>query len=246
MRRHVFGQGRALQRIGVAARRLADDELDEERHDDARRADDHEGHAPAPGLGQPSAGGGADHAAQRYAEGIDRKGRGAPPRLEIVRDQGMGRRRTSGLAHAHPDAQGQQLGEISGKAAGGRERRPHDHGDGDDRHPVEALGRPGDGDSQQRVEDRERQAAQQAQLGVGQLQVDLDRLADGGDDRAVDEVEGVGQHQQAQHRALVAVGEDRPAAGGRAGLGVGRGRRAHRRAFLTRPGGQEPGPPLRR
>ena len=45
------------------------------------------------------------------------------------------------------------------------------------------------GHAQQGVEQGEIEPAQQAQLGVGDLQVDLDRLADGGDDRAVDEVE---------------------------------------------------------
>ncbi|MGI8839589.1 MAG: hypothetical protein ACR2F8_02200 [Caulobacteraceae bacterium] len=73
---------------------------------------------------------------------------------------------------------------------------------------VPAFGQPGDWNSQQGVEDGEGQAAQQAQLGVGDLQVDLDRLADGGHDGAVDEVEGVGKDQEAQDGGLVAVGKD--------------------------------------
>jgi hypothetical protein len=114
-------------------------------------------------------------------------------------------RRAAGLADPDAEAVEGQLGEAGGAAAQGGEARPDHQRDRDDRHPVPALGHAGDRDAQQGVEEGEIEAAQQAQLGVGQLEVDLDGLADGGDDRPVDEVEGVGGEQQPQHRGLVAV-----------------------------------------
>jgi len=85
--------------------------------------------------------------------------------------------------------------------------------------PVVALGQTGDRDAEDRVQQSEVEAAQQAQLRIGELQVNLDGLTDGGDDRPVDEIEGVGGEQQPQHRGLVTVRVKRPIAAGRTRVG---------------------------
>ena len=116
----------------------------------------------------------------------------------------MGRRGAARLADAHPAPEEHQGQEAVGHAAERGEARPDDDGQRDDVHPAAPLGEAGDGDAERRIEQGEGQPTQQAELGVGELQVDLDRLTDGRDDRAVDEVEGVGQDQQPDDCGLVA------------------------------------------
>ena len=203
--RQVFRRDRPFRRVGVAAGGLAHDQLDDQGDEDAGGADDHEGDAPTVGLGQPAARRGPDHAAQGNAEGIDRQGRRPLLRLVIVGDQRMGGGRQARLPDADPDPERQQLHEARRPAAEHGEAGPDDHGQGDDRDPVPAFGQPGDGQAQHGVEHGEGEAAEETELGVGELKVDLDGLADGGDDGAVDEVEGVGQHEQAEHQPRVAA-----------------------------------------
>ena len=210
------GIGRTFRRdsgagagLGMAPWRLFHQDLERYRDGDAGDSHQHEGRAPAEVVKHLAADHGAEHGAQRNAERIDRQRRGALLRFEIVADQRVGRRRKARLTDADAKPVGGQLGESRRRAAQGGEPRPDDNGNGDDVDAGEPLGQPGDRDTQHRIEQGEIEPAQQAQLGVGNLQVDLDGLADSRDDRPVDEIQRVGHHQQEQHEALVILAVER-------------------------------------
>src|SRR5690606_36633062 len=99
---------RGFRRIGVAPRRLFDRELENQGEQQAWQTDDEEGGAPVEHVGNPAADEVGDHGAERYAHGVEAQGLGPFTRDEIVRDQGVGRRRTAGLANTHTDATHQQ------------------------------------------------------------------------------------------------------------------------------------------
>ena len=182
-------------------------------------------------LGQPAAGHRPDHGAERNAEAS----RPPAPRpaswarnSRVISEWAGGERPASPTPT--PKRKAASVAKFAGHAAKRGEARPDDDGAGDDVDPAKPLGEARDGDAQQRVEQGEIEPAQQAQLGVGDLQVDFDRLADGGDDRPVDEVEGVGADQQGQNESLVAL-RRRPAWQGPSRRGSARRRRAYRSSY---------------
>ncbi len=63
----------------------------------------------------------------------------------------------------------------------------------------------GNGNTQPGIEQRERQATQQAQLGITQPQVRLDGHSQDADDLAIDEIEGVNQYQAEQHPGAIST-----------------------------------------
>ena len=70
---------------------------------------------------------------------------------------------------------------------------------------MRGVGEVGDGHAHEGVEQRERQAVQQAELGIAQLQVGLDRFDHQGQDLPVNEREDVGHHAQDDHIPFVQV-----------------------------------------
>nr|WP_286774377.1 hypothetical protein [Sphingomonas sp. 66-10] len=191
--------------IGIerAPHRLADHRADQQRDDHPGDADRDEGDAPAEMLRHPAAERRADHRPDRAAEHIDADRRSAAVGRIIIGDQRKGRRRQPRLAHPDPDPREQQLGVIARDAACGGEPRPDDHRDRDDRYAMPPFGEPRDGQPEHRIEDREGEPAEQAELGIAQLHVDLDRLADDRDHRAIEDVERIGQHEQREHAMRV-------------------------------------------
>ena len=213
------GHGRAANgagRVGVAARRLLDREAQDEGDEEPWRADDEEGGAPAEGVGHRTADQVGQHRAHGHAHGVVAQRRGAPVRGIVVRDQRIGRRRAPRLAdpHAHaahqenPEAADGQArdGDLGGEAAERRHQRPQGHTDGDDRDPVAGLCELGQRDADDRIEQGETEAGQQAEGGVGDPEFGLHL---GGHDReqaAVDEVQDVDDQECRQDVASVRLG----------------------------------------
>ena len=80
------------------------------------------------------------------------------------------------LAETDPDPGQEQLGERSGDAACGGHDAPERNADGDDAHTVAPVGEPADRKTHERVEDREGEPVQQADLRIGDADVPFDRL----------------------------------------------------------------------
>lgn len=187
---------RRFRRLGVAARRLLERRSGQQREQDAGQAHDHERPAPADRLRQEAAGNRPDHPTQRDAERVGRQRRRPLVGRVVVADQRLRRRRASRLADADPDAAEQQQRKAGRRAAERGHARPDGQAHRDDGDAAPPLRQPRDRDAEDGVEEGEREAAEQAELGVVDLHVDLDRLAKRADDRPVDEVGGVDQHQQ--------------------------------------------------
>ena len=220
-----------LCRIGIAARRLGDGQLDDRRDDEAGHADNGKGHPPAldilpveridrPGpvpAGQQRADDRpvetaddiaaehiGDHAAERDAQRVNRHGGRTLRRDEIVGDQRIGRRRTARLADADADAEDEQGNEAGSKAAQYGHQAPQEHRSGDDPDPVMFLGETRDRDADKGVEDGKGGAAEQPHLPVFHPEAFLDRLGQDIDDRAVDEIEDIDGQQDAENIVAIA------------------------------------------
>ncbi|MNI43260.1 hypothetical protein D3C73_975850 [compost metagenome] len=76
---------------------------------------------------------------------------------------------------------------VARQATGRGRQAPERHADRDDLRARIAVGQQGDGDAHDGVEQRKRQAVQQAELRVGQLQIVLDRFDHQRQDLPVDE-----------------------------------------------------------
>jgi hypothetical protein len=152
-------------------------------------------------IGDPAAEEHSERRPDRNAQREERKGSGAPLLGEEVGDERIGRRHAARLADsdAHPGQE--QLPEILGVAAQGREEAPERDRDRDDVDPAPPVGEPGDRNRKARIEEGEGDPAHQAELAVGQRQLRLDRHRQHADDLAVDEIEDVGDEQDGQHSA---------------------------------------------
>jgi hypothetical protein len=109
---------------------------------------------------------------------------------------------------------------VRGEAAGHRRHAPDPAGQGQHRDAVGAVGQPADRNGDEAVEHREIQAADQAQLAVGDVQRVLDRLGQDRHQLPVQEVQHIDEPQHAQDDPGAAVD------GGRTcvfnGWGIGR------------------------
>ena len=103
----------------------------------------------------------------------------------------MGRGRATGLADPNANPEQKQLQERSRRAAKGCKAGPDHEANGDDIDPALLLGDPRNRNAQDRVEQRKGDTAQEANLRVGQVQINLDRLAQRTDDGSVDKVAGI-------------------------------------------------------
>lgn len=192
--------------VEAAALGLAHHEQQDESHDDAGQAHGEEGHAPAVLGGDPPPQRRAEHRAHRHAQRIDRQRRAALLRPEVVGDQRIGRRRSPGLADADAHPEQRQLDEVGRRAAEHREQAPQGTGAGDDPDPPHPVGEPAHRDAEARVEDREEDAAQHAELRVGEAEVLADRLGQDRDDLPVQEVQSVDGRQDEDDEVAIAAG----------------------------------------
>ena len=119
-------------------------------------------------------------------------------RREIIGDQRIGGRDAAGFANADAKPEEEQLAEAGCGAAQRGEGAPHGQRAGN--HPAAAgpVGKHRQRHAKHRIEQGEGKAADRAELGIGQLQVGLDRPGEDAEDLPVEEIEDVGQQQEAK------------------------------------------------
>jgi hypothetical protein len=125
------------------------------------------------------------------------EGERSPHPPEQVRDDRVGGRHAAGLARSHQEARQRQLPDIGDEAGERRHQAPEGEAKGDDVAPVPAVRRPGDRDAQDRVEENEGEAGDQAERGVGGLHLRLDHRQSEAEDRTIEIVEHRDQAQEA-------------------------------------------------
>ncbi len=192
------GVGSWRRWIGQAPRRLPEGQPGQHRHQQTRQAQHPEHHPPGRGAGEIAA---ADRAQQRAdgdAQGEDGQGRTAPERRIQITDHRYRRRLNACFAHADHHPAEQQLDKAAGEPAERGENREHAHRDGDQADPAAGVGQPGQGQSQDGVEQGETDAADQAELHVAELQVLLDGPTEREERRPVDHRNGRDHHRQGQ------------------------------------------------
>jgi hypothetical protein len=113
----------------------------------------------------------------------------------------VGGRTAARLADADADAGDGEVRKGAGQAGERRHGAPHEDGEGDDGTPIAAIGPAGDRDAHHGVEGGEGDPGEEAQVGVRDLELALDRLEQDGEDRAVDEVEDVDDEQDSERIA---------------------------------------------
>ena len=183
------GLGGLLQTVDRAADRLPDRQLQHHGHDQAGRARDHEGGAPAPPLVDEAAHQEAEEGAERHGRIEQGDGRRAPLVREVVGDQRLGRRGAAGFADADPHADQEQGGVVDRQPAGHRQAAP---------------GQPRHRQAHQRIEQGEGRPGQKAELGVGDVQLALDGFGEDVDDGAVELVERIDDQQDDDDVPVVA------------------------------------------
>ena len=197
-----------------------------QRDEDARRAEQQEGDLPAADLAD-------ERQIERWQDGYvlherarehdgDADAEVHPHRKEPERSTALlgwkivGEHRISGgrqrrFTHADPHACGEKPGEARHAATDGGQQRPEKDAARDDVAAI-AFIRPGaDGpDAKEGVEEREREAVQQADLGVGETEVRLDRSDQHREDLTIDVGEQVRHHQDDD--GVPCLGSGRPVA----------------------------------
>ena len=162
--------------------------------------------------------GGAEHDAGR----VDRQGFRSLGRTVVVGDDGVGGRVAACFADRHPDACDEQEQEAVREPAERGHQRPQRDAQRDDGDAVVAVGSHRDGDPHQGVEQRERRACEEPELGVGEPEGGDHRLGQHAEQRTVDEVQRVDQREGQQYIPSVGCAAEVAAGGG------GVGRHAHR------------------
>ncbi len=108
------------------------------------------------------------------------------------------------LADGDPHARYQHLPEVDHGAGQGRHPAPGDKRQGYDGFSRIAVREQGDGHAQGGVKKREGKSAQQADLGIGQAQLRLDRLDKNVEYLAIQAAEDIGRQQQAEDITSIA------------------------------------------
>ncbi len=117
------------------------------------------------------------------------------------------RRGEGGIADAHAHAGEQDVGEVARRGA---ERDAEREGTDTERHdprPAAPLAQPRDRQAEHRVEDGEAETLDDAELGIGKMQIRLQCRRARGDALAIREVEHVDHRQQEQHPGPIAPRE---------------------------------------
>jgi hypothetical protein len=107
--------------------------------------------------------------------------------------------RAAGFADADTDTRQRQRRHARGHAAENRHRAPERQRDRDDVAAIEAVGEARDRDAEQRIEQHEAEACEQAHRGVAERKLLFDRLDQDVEDGAVEEVQRIDDGQQAKH-----------------------------------------------
>src|SRR6185436_12297351 len=99
---------------------------------------------------------------------------------------------------AHPETTEEQLPIACRGAAQCREAAPHGERGSNDRATTGAVGKIGQRHCEHGIKNCESESADSAELGIGEIEVLLDRLGEDAEDLPVEEVEDVGEQQQRQ------------------------------------------------
>src|SRR5581483_9270642 len=103
----------------------------------------------------------------------------------IVRQHRVGTGRAACFPDTNTDASAEELPVIARQAGCDREGGPDDETDADDDAAALAVYQPGEGKAENDVEDREGDAGEEGDVGIGEMQLPADRLEHGGDRVAV-------------------------------------------------------------
>ena len=182
-----------------AALRLGDRQPQHSGERDAGQAGGIERHPPAIVLVDVAADEIAEEDAEIGADGVDAERARALVLVEEIGDHRLRGGRAGGFADADADPRQRQRRRRSRHAAQHRHRAPERKGDRDDVAAVEPVGDARDGNAEQRIEQHEAEAREQAHHGVAELKLLLDRLDQDVEDRAVEEVQRVDDGEQPQH-----------------------------------------------
>ncbi len=125
----------------------------------------------------------------------------------MVAEQRLHRGPEARVARADADAEQHHHPEVLGDPAGGGEGAEHAHAGGDDLGPVDAVGHQRQRQAEHRVEQREAQALDQAELGVGEVQVHLEPGRRRGDALPIGQIQHVDQQKHEQQPGAVALAE---------------------------------------
>ena len=224
-RERVGDGGWRRQAVGAAADRLL-----QRRHpqgeEQAGETDGEERRLPADQPERPAAGevrvprlddDGADQqrdaAAEVEAARINRQRRRPPLAREPVGQHRERRRTRRCLADADADACRAQLDEARRQARQHGHPRPDGEAEAEQPRPHPVVGEPPERDAEQRVEHGKGGAVEEAELGVGQMEVVLDVLGQDRQDLPVDEVDRIDEHEQSEDVARVGAAERRRIAG---------------------------------
>ena len=192
----------------MATRRVPQGAIHNQRNQNAGSAERNQRYPPAMVFGDPATDQEGQEDSQGRAETEYGHSQGALPGGEIVRYEGMRRRRTARLADPHKYPEHGQLQERPGKPAHTGHQAPQRKRPGDDFPARAAVRKTGDGNAEQRIENSERRAGKETDLGVRQRQVGLDLRQQNADQIAVGVIEG--HHQQQQPKHVAAIGERCP------------------------------------
>ncbi len=192
-----------FRRVCVAARGFLDRQFEDKGDQQARKTDNKKGGAPVKHVGDPAANQVCEHGAQGDAHGIETQRLGSLTRNKVIRNQGVGRRRTPCLADAHANAADQQNPECPDryradshfccKTAGCGHQRPECNADGHDPDTMADVGKARQRNPHGGVEQGKAKAGKQAKLGVGDFEIRYQVRTDDCEQRAVDEIKDVDQ-----------------------------------------------------
>ena len=146
----------------------------------------------------------ADEIAEEHAEigadGVDAERARALVLVEEIGDQRLRGGRARGFADADADPRQREHHHALRHAAQQRHGAPEREGDRYDVAAVEPVGDPRDRDAEQRIEQHETEAREQAHGGVAEREFLLDRLDQDVEDRAVEKVQRIDDRQERRAR----------------------------------------------
>ena len=128
------------------------------------------------------------------------------PFREIVGDQRIGGRAGGGFTDADAHARKGQGELVIGEARQRRHRRPQGEADREQLHAAPIVREPAERNTEQRIEDRERSAAEEAEVRILEPEVGLDIDREDAQDLPVDEIEDIDDDQHEQHVPAIAAG----------------------------------------
>jgi hypothetical protein len=127
---------------------------------------------------------------------------------KVVRQERSGRRARRCLADSDADTGGGELAHVVGQAAQHAHERPAGKAERHQPGTDPGIAQTPQRDAEQRIENGEKSAVQEAEFSIAEAQVELDFTGQDRDDHAVDQVKSRDEHQQEQRVPGVAPAID--------------------------------------